>query len=317
MLNNVPVFTSIFKDELKELIIFKRSMGYKYSDRYIRNFVILDNFFNSMNLTKKEITEDIYNKWCQQKGNESINNFAYRYYKLKVFVDYLKQNNYNNIYFKELNIKQRVQISIHIFTKNEFEEILYLIDHYDYKSLNEKQSIPIIFRMLYSCGFRISEVLDLKMSDIDSVNGTITVSKGKNYVTRCIPISDSLLYILKDYLNNKSFRLDDYLFVNNANSKFTYYNVYKVFKSSIDKYNKINNKTIKTRLHDLRHSFITNSYKKLIDLNYETYNALLLISKYVGHKGIKEVEYYIKAVNLKDNIFSTSYTKDLFGDKNE
>ena len=99
------------------------------------------------------------------------------------------------------------------------------------------------------------------MSDVDLINGTITVSKGKNYVTRCIPISDSLLCILKDYLNNKSFRLDDYLFVNHENNKITYYNVYKVFKSSIDKYNKINNKTIKTRLHDLRHSFMLDKLK--------------------------------------------------------
>ena len=317
MLDNIPTFTSVFKNELKELIIFKRSMGYKYSDKYIRNFIILDKFFNSINLTKKEITEDVYNKWCQQKENESINNFAYRYYKLKVFIDYLKQNNYDNIYFKELNIKQQVQISIHIFSEQEFKKIVYFIDHYDYKLLSEKQSIPIIFRLLYGCGFRISEVLDLKVSDINLVNGTITISNGKNYVTRCIPISDSLLCILKDYLSNKSIRLDDYLFANNKNNKFNYYNVYKVFKSSVDKYNILNNKTIKTRIHDLRHSFITNSYKKLIGLNYNTYNALLLISKYVGHKGIKEVEYYIKAVNLEDNIFSTNYTRDLFGDLNE
>ena len=91
-------------------------------------------------------------------------------------------------------------------------------------------------------------------------------------------------------------------------NKFNYYNVYKVFKSSVDKYNILNNKTIKTRIHDLRHSFITNSYKKLIGLNYNTYNALLLISKYVGHKGIKEVEYYIRVQNkLFSHFLSSSY----------
>ena len=313
MLNNIPKFTSVFKDELEGLIIFKRSLGYKYSYKYAKKFIPLDKFFNSMNLNKKEITQEVYNAWCQKRDNESINNYAYRYFKLKVFVDYLKFNDYPNIYFKELSIKLQVEKKAYIFSLNEFENLLKEFDSYKYNDIGHKYSIPVIIRLLYSCGLRISEALNLKYENIDFENGFITILSSKNYVTRKIPISNSMLETLKNYRNKSIFINNGYLFHSISQKPINYNKIYKIFNEVLEKFNNKYNRSINATIHCFRHTFITNSLRKMLENGHDIHSVFLLLSKYVGHKGVKEVEYYVRFLDLESDIISTNYTSELFG----
>ena len=53
-------FIRIFKEEFNEYVKYKKSMGYDYSKDVVNTYVRLDRFFNDNNLTKKEITEELY-----------------------------------------------------------------------------------------------------------------------------------------------------------------------------------------------------------------------------------------------------------------
>lgn len=58
---------------------------------------------------------------------------------------------------------------------------------------------PVLFRIFYGCGLRISEALNLKVKDVDLENGIIAVYESKNNNDRLVPLSNNLKNILTDY----------------------------------------------------------------------------------------------------------------------
>jgi integrase len=59
--------------------------------------------------------------------------------------------------------------------------------------------MPEVFRLLYGCGFRISEVLKLRVRDVDLNQGIITVRQGKLRKDRLVPPALSLVDRLRKY----------------------------------------------------------------------------------------------------------------------
>ncbi len=59
--------------------------------------------------------------------------------------------------------------------------------------------LPVLFRLLLGCGLRISEALGLRLGDTDLDNGILVIRKAKFNKDRLIPLSDSLLVVLREY----------------------------------------------------------------------------------------------------------------------
>src|ERR1035438_2112012 len=59
--------------------------------------------------------------------------------------------------------------------------------------------LPVLFRLLLGCGLRISEALGLRLGDTDLDNGILVIRKSKFNKDRLIPLSDSLLAVLREY----------------------------------------------------------------------------------------------------------------------
>ena len=62
--------------------------------------------------------------------------------------------------------------------------------------------MPVLFRLLYSCGLRLSEARLLKVCDVDLNEGVITITKAKLDKHRQIPVSPQLLERLNKYYHN-------------------------------------------------------------------------------------------------------------------
>ena len=94
----------------------------------------------------------------------------------------------------------------HIFTKDELSRIFYSADHLPVRNNAPFRHfiIPAVFRLLYCCGFRIGEVVSLKIQDIDFENNVIYIKNAKGGKERLVPISDGLALYLQDYLSHIS-----------------------------------------------------------------------------------------------------------------
>lgn len=134
---------------------------------------------------------------------------------------------------------------------------------------------------LYSTGLRISELVELTISDIDSKNMLLHVRQGKGGKDRLVQLSVELLGILRGYYRSCYVKPDKWLFPGRGNDKMHTSTVQRYIhrlaeKAGIDK---------KITPHTFRHSFATHLLEDGTDLR--TIQALL------GHADIQTTEKYL------------------------
>lgn len=130
-----------------------------------------------------------------------------------------------------------------------------------------------IIMLGYGCSLRVSEVINLKITDIDSNRMIIHVKNAKGRKDRIVPISETILQTLRAYF--KKFKPKTYLF----NGQFT-------LQYSAESCNKIVKKYLGNNyhFHTLRHSGATTMHESGTDL--------ALIQKILGHNNIKTTIVY-------------------------
>lgn len=140
----------------------------------------------------------------------------------------------------------------------------------------------LIVKMLYGCGLRVSELVNLKKRDMNFEEGLIYVRLSKGRKDRFVKIPDSAIDELESYSKLGS---EDVLFASNRGGKLTAATIQKIIKNSSKK------SGIKKNIHPhtLRHSFATHLLEQGIDLR--------VIQKLLGHSDIKTTQIYLSVSN--------------------
>lgn len=133
--------------------------------------------------------------------------------------------------------------------------------------------------MIYSSGLRRSELLNLKLSDIDSKRNVVIIKQSKGKKDRITPLSPKILELLRSYY--KEYVPKNYLFEGQEkNTPYSARSLEEVLKKSV-KLAKINKPIT---LHWLRHSYATHLLENGTDLRY--------IQELLGHNSSKTTEIY-------------------------
>ena len=164
-----------------------------------------------------------------------------------------------------------------------------------HSGLNPLQAI--IMELLYSCGLRVSELVNLKINDID-VNSKYVRCFGKGSKERIIPIGTQGLEKIKNYLPERNKVIEKY----NLNTKRLLINEKGRLINRQDVYNFIHkrgqmiHKNISP--HTLRHSFATHLLENGADLR--------VVQELLGHSDVSTTQLYthISKKRLKDVYFS-------------
>jgi len=142
--------------------------------------------------------------------------------------------------------------------------------------------------MLYSCGLRRSELINMKLEDIDSQRMLVKIRKGKGNNDRYVQLANPSLELLKIYF--KEYRPIEWLFEGKPGVSYSAESVVKVVKQASARAG------IRKRVtpHVLRHSFATHHLEQGTDLRY--------IQEFFGHKNSKTIERYthVSQANLNN-----------------
>lgn len=130
-----------------------------------------------------------------------------------------------------------------------------------------------ILSLAFSVGLRVSEVLNLKIEDIDSKRMIIHIHNAKGRKDRIVPLSPNILLLLREYF--KKYRPKEYLFNGQLELKYSAESCNEIIKKYLGK---------KYHFHQLRHSFATTLLEQGTDLRY--------IQKLLGHSSSKTTEIY-------------------------
>ena len=244
-------------------------------------------YLKAENIKVEDVAEyDIINFLVNlEKQNISVATISRVTSSIKSFHDYLfmsrisENNPANNI--KKPKIKRE---NIEILTEEEVEALLNFTDLGSPKKLRDKA----IFETLYGTGNRVSELVELKLQDVDLQIDYLYCNSGKNQ--RVIPLCEITKTYLEKYIKEGRPALvkdgEESLFVNAQGQKFTRQGLWKVIK----KY--ANNANISKNINPsiLRHSFAIHLLKGGANL--------AIVSKILGNSNLSSLQLYL---NQMDN----------------
>jgi len=172
---------------------------------------------------------------------------------LGLFFDHFKHRDIEHINSKEIEIKRLIHGTVNLKHK-------------------------CIISLLYSSGLRRSELLNLKIENIDSERMVLIIKNSKGKKDRVTLLSQNVLNLLRTYY--KKYKPKKYLFEGIKGGKYSETSVAKILKSSASKAGIKKNVTP----HMLRHSFATHLLEQGTDLRY--------IQELLGHSSSKTTEIY-------------------------
>ncbi len=166
----------------------------------------------------------------------------------------------------------------HVLSIEEVDTLLGVIDIKTYTGIRDRA----LYELIYSCGLRVSEAVDLDINSIYLSEGVLLV-KGKGDKERLVPLGDVVTYWINEYLNrSRSFlvgkKSSDSLFLNNRGCRLTRKGMWKNFKSICSV------SGVEGKLHTLRHSFATHLLVGGADLRS--------VQELLGHSDIGTTQIY-------------------------
>lgn len=290
---------------ISEFLVHYLKQRKNYSDNTIKSYrdtikLFLEYNINVNNRNISNINFELLNSenvnlfldYLEAKGS-SINTRNQRLACIKSLCKYILENDitYLNKLTSILNINQKKHTpsQINFLSEEEIEIILSKPDISSKKGFKEL----LILTLLYDVALRISELINLKIIDINlEESNTITIRETKCNKNRIIPISNNTANLIKQYINN--FGENIYLLESNQKKKYTPNGIRKI----IFKYT--NNMRFKVNSHTFRHSKASHMLESGIPLIY--------IRDFLGHSSVTTTEIYAKVNNkIRDkNIIDNS-----------
>ena len=199
---------------------------------------------------------------------------------LKSFYKYLikEQHLSNNPLDKVL--KPKVSKELPSFVRE--NEMNYLLDGNYFEDDFEGKRDYLIIELFYATGMRLSELVNLKITDFDHHNKTVKVL-GKRNKERLIPYSTHIEKILNDYTQERE-KLEskngEFLFLTKKGEKVYHKLIYRIVNRNLNYVSTIQKKSP----HVLRHTFATHMLNKGADLN--------AIKELLGHANLAATQVY-------------------------
>ncbi len=243
-----------------------------YSKETIKGYIIHVNkyldFTKDKEISSKTAKEFVLSE-LKKKEPASVGHlvFALKYF----FANMLKEK------LDMPNPKRNKSIPI-ILTKEEVKSMIDATNNIKHK---------LILKMLYGCGLRVSEIINLKKQDINFNEKLIHICLSKGKKDRFVKLPESLLKDLESYCRLSN---EDILFPSNRSGKLTKKTIAKVVENSAKKAGIAKN----VYPHLLRHSFATHLLEQGTDLR--------IIQKLLGHSDIRTTQMYtqISQQNIKN-----------------
>lgn len=294
---SMPIPVSEVSQLIQNFIEFKRSTGLKYSSEE-KTFRYFMRYCNE-HYPCGELPEDVVFNWINETDNRSLKTKSNYAGTMAAWSKYLFSLGYIQLRMPNIRHSKNTAFIPHIFTRDELNAIWDTVDRIvpskAYPNLH--QCIPVLFRLLYSCGLRISEPLAITADDISFDTNVIIMKHTKYDKERLIPMSESMANTLKKYINTLPEQLSHNtpVFYYRIGEPLVAHSVYGRFRKTLaDSGIPYEGKLRGPRLHDFRHTFSVVTMNRLCDEGNDLYVSLPILSTYLGHSGVKSTERYIR-----------------------
>lgn len=314
MENKTVSYSSSLSSILTGYVEEKRAVGYKYNKAAF-TLKRLDNLLIQENVNEKILTKELVLLWTKKKAGEKEGTRNCRISIIKGLAQYMARLGYKAyIYPAKAASVDRYNYVPYIFSEKELAKIFTAADNVSYccYSLNRHLVMPILFRMLYACGLRVSEVLNLKISDVNLESGILNIRHAKLDKDRLVPMSESIIERCKKYSSqvHKSNSQNPYFFPSPLGGKCSERSIYDYFRKFIWSAGiSHGGRGHGPRVHDFRHTYSVHRLKKWVQNGSDLSILLPYLSVYLGHVDLRSSQHYLRlTADLYPSIVTTVET---------
>lgn len=267
--------------------IFEKGLSDRTKASYHNDLEIYRNFLkrNGVSYVTKITSENI-KEFLKERENEETTTIAHNLTVIKNFHTYLLKEKIVKINAAEFIERPKLRKSLPKALS--LEDVDKLLDipletPFDYRN-------KAMLELMYGCGLRVSELVNLEINDIDVTNCLIRIL-GKGSKEREVPLGEYSIHYLKEYLKVREKLLKkktcSKLFLNNHGQGITRQGFFKNLKEIL------NQKGLNSNIspHTLRHSFATHLINRGADLRS--------IQEMLGHSDISTTKIYTKVSDEK------------------
>ena len=285
-----------YLNDFKSYILFERSLSTNTLEAYLRDckklFTFMHENYPEISINTIELhhlEEFLWQLNLKNSSNRRTISGIRAFFKFLVMTDQITKNPCELIETSRLD--KLLPVVLH------HQEVLKMIEVID-KSTYHGFRDSVIIEVLYACGLRISELLNLKKGNIYYKYEYIKVI-GKGNKERLVPIGEKALKLLRLYIRNHRSKLqkidpkhEDYIFLNHRGKKLTRQYVFQAIKDIAKK------EEIKKNIHPhiLRHSFATALIKGGANL--------IAVKEMMGHSSVVSTEIYthLDTLHLRETL---------------
>ncbi len=211
-------FSSVFAPYIESYLRLKLSFGEKIAvaGTTLRLF---DRYCIEYNVSDAVLNNELVDGWLVSFGNEKASTHSTKISTLKCFSRHMKSLGGEVYWEPKCGYTSRSSRYVpYIFSDDEIQRILISADSLreNYGKTRFHKIFPVLLRVLYGTGLRVSEALKLKLKNIDLENGVLTIENAKFGKSRLLPVSESLRNTLNDYYYQNS----DYIGISEDNFFF-------------------------------------------------------------------------------------------------
>ena len=288
------------KLEIKELLssfqdylTYEKGLSQNSVDAYISDVEKFTQYSDLKNLNKNIVSKYFYEL---SKFNYSNTSKQRMYSSMKQFLNYLNKIGFvENLEIEHIKFKSELKLPEVV----SITQIDTMINYYEHDSfLNSRNKTILDF--LYSTGSRVSEVINVNISDIDTKDSFVRL-EGKGSKQRIVPLGSLLLNNLNDYLNLrnsiKNLRSNK-LFLSKSFKKLDRTAVFRLVKLTGIKIGLNSN----LHPHTLRHSAATHMLEGGCDLR--------TVQEFLGHSSVSTTQIYTKVTKeFLEEAFTESHPR--------
>lgn len=297
------MFNSSLKNELNSFLELRKTIVgdgiYKHD---MMTLALLDKFMLNQNYNYKYLSEELITSWQLTLAGKT-KTIKEKIGTIRNFTKYLNSMGYSSFMPKQPIVKS--DYIPYIYTDQEVAQIIHYADNLKVEYFNNDNlltliAIPVILRILYGCGTRLSETLSIKRKHINFSDNTILLVDTKFQKERLIPIHKSLADILEQYCETIGIinKEKSYLFPGHKDNTHLSKKCVQIwFKRILEKSNIDQQKTNSDRgacLHCFRHLFVLKSMQQLEKAGHSVDINDLILPTYLGHDCMIDTDKYMK-----------------------
>ena len=299
MPNETPQYTlhSPLASLMEKFIQEKQACGYRYhTARGI--LACFDRFLCGQTMDGCELPRALSWRWLAKQPHESANTQRARISVVRQFAMYMCKLGYRaDVPDRALAAKPSFRFMPRIFTRAEVQQLFHAVDRLKPVALSPQRHLimPEVFRLLYGCGFRINEVLHLRVADVDLSHGVLTVREAKSGKDRLVPPALPLMQRLGAYAANLGPRPSDaYFFPSPRGGRVSHAAVYWLFRELLLRCGISHGGRGKgPRVHDLRHTFAVHTLQRWYHEGADLDAKLPVLATYLGHQSLDGTQDYL------------------------